>query len=244
LGADGFDVRVQSQGVSGTFNWRHPMLTRQAINSGEYLDHFESLPNLWTTERIKRSLAETMASKPAETDDVWIFAYGSLMWNPMVHFDRRPVATLHGWHRSFCLRMDIGRASPEMPGRMLALESGGHTHGVALKLSPSTLEEELRLVWIREMVLGSYRPTWAPVTLDDATQTHAIAFVADTSGEQYAIDSCVTTVAPLVSTAAGKFGSNAEYLFKLKAALDECGFHDPYIDALAGEVQRFSLCRS
>lgn len=95
------------------------MLTRQAIDSGEYLDHFESLPNLWTTDRIERSLAETMKLKPAGTGSVWIFAYGSLMWNPMVHFDRRQIATLHGWHRSFCLRMDIGRASPETSGRML-----------------------------------------------------------------------------------------------------------------------------
>jgi cation transport protein ChaC len=218
-----------------------PMLTRQAIHSGEYLDHFESLPNLWTTDRIERSLVETMSLRPVETDGVWIFAYGSLMWNPMVQFERRQIATLHGWHRSFCLRMDIGRGSPEMPGRMLALESGGHTHGVALKLSTSTMEDELRLVWIREMVLGSYKPTWAPVTLDDETKTQAIAFVADTSREQYARDSRVATVAPLVARAAGKFGSNAEYLFKLHAALSECSLRDSYIDELAGEVQRIPL---
>ena len=141
------------------------MLTRQAIDSGEYLDHFESLPNLWSTERIERSLAETIKSKPAQTRDIWIFAYGSLMWNPLVHFDDRQVATLHGWHRSFCLHMHIGRGSPEMPGRMLALEAGGHTHAVALKLASPTMAEELRLVWIREMVLGSYRPLWVPITL-------------------------------------------------------------------------------
>jgi cation transport protein ChaC len=216
------------------------MLTRQAIDSGEYLDHFESLPNLWTKDRIESSLAETMRLRPAGTDDVWIFAYGSLMWNPMVHFDRKQVATLHGWHRSFCLRMDIGRASPEMPGRMLALESGGHTHGVALKLAPATMAQELGLIWIREMVLGSYQPTWASVTLDGVTETHAIAFVADTSREQYAADSCVSTVAPLVARASGKFGSNAEYLFKLHAALKEYGLQDPYIDELAGEIQRIS----
>ncbi len=91
------------------------MLTRQAIDSGEYLDHFESLPNLWPIDRIERSLAETMKSRPAGTDDVWIFAYGSLIWNPMLHIDRRQVARLHGWHRSFCLRMDIGRARPLSP---------------------------------------------------------------------------------------------------------------------------------
>ena len=220
------------------------MLTRQAIDSGDYLEHFASLPNLWTTDRIERSLAETMKSNPAETDNVWIFAYGSLMWNPMIHFDRRQVVTLHGWHRSFCLHMDVGRASPEMPGRMLALEAGGHTQGIALKLSPSTMADELRRVWIREMVLGSYKPMWAPVTLDDATETQAITFVADTSREQYAVDSRVSTVAPLVAAAEGKFGSNAEYLFKLQAALDECSLHDVYIEALCSEVQRLVPCRS
>jgi cation transport protein ChaC len=70
------------------------MLTRQAIDSGEYLDHFESRPNLWTTDRIESSLAETLKSRPAEAGSVWIFAYGSLMWNPMVQFDRRQIATL------------------------------------------------------------------------------------------------------------------------------------------------------
>jgi cation transport protein ChaC len=220
------------------------MLTRQAIDSGEYLDHFESLPNLWSTDRIERSLAETMQSKPAQTGEVWIFAYGSLMWNPMVHFDQREIATLHGWHRSFCLRMEVGRGSPEMPGRMLALEAGGHADGVALKLASPMLAEELRLVWIREMVLGSYRPMWVPVTLADGVKTHAIAFVADTGVEQFAIDSSVSTVAPLIASAAGRFGSNADYLFKLHAALHDCRLHDPYIDALAGEVQRLLPCCS
>lgn len=220
------------------------MLTREAIDSGEYRDNFESLPNLWTTDRIERSLAETMQSKPAQTDDVWIFTYGSLMWNPMVQFDRRQAAVLHGWHRSFCLHMDIGRASPEMPGRMLALESGGHANGVAIRLAPSTMARELRLVWIREMVLGSYRPLWVPVMLDNTAETHAIAFVADTAGDQYAIDSRVSTVAPLIASAAGKFGSNAEYLFKLQTALDECRVRDPYVDALASEVRRLFLCRA
>lgn len=219
------------------------MLTRQAIHSGEYLDHFESLPNLWTADRIETSLKETLKSRPKGTGGVWIFAYGSLMWNPMVNFERRQVATLHGWHRSFCLHMEIGRASPDMPGRMLALESGGHTHGVALKLCPATMAEELRLIWIREMVLGSYTPTWAPVTLDDGTEVHAIAFVADTSREQYAADSRVATVAPLVASASGKFGSNAEYLFKLRDALKECNVRDAYVEALAGEVLRIPAGR-
>jgi cation transport protein ChaC len=93
------------------------------------------------------------------------------------------------------------------------------------------------------MVLGSYTPTWAPVTLDDGTEVHAIAFVADTSREQYAADSRVATVAPLVASASGKFGSNAEYLFKLRDALKECNVRDAYVEALAGEVLRIPTDR-
>ena len=216
------------------------MLTREAINSGAYLEHFESLPNLWTRERIQSSLTQTMEARPADAADTWIFAYGSLMWNPMVEFEKRQTAILHGWHRSFCLRMVAGRGSPENPGRMLALRPGGHTNGVALKLPDALLDDELRLIWIREMVLGSYRPTWASITLADGAETHALAFVADESREQFEPDSCVATVAPLIGTAAGKFGSNSEYLLKLREALFECGLRDSYIEELASEIERLS----
>ncbi|CAB3794594.1 gamma-glutamylcyclotransferase [Paraburkholderia fynbosensis] len=155
----------------------------------------------------------------------------------MVEFEKRQVATLHGWHRSFCLRMVAGRASLNNPGRMLALQRGSHTQGVVLKLPEATLEEELGL---REMVLGSYQPTWAPVTLDDGTETHAIAFVADESREKFEADSCVETVAPLISAASGKFGSNTEYLLKLHEALSECSVEDRYIAELANAVYRLS----
>jgi glutathione-specific gamma-glutamylcyclotransferase len=216
------------------------MLTREAIHSGAYLEHFESLPCVWKREQILDSLAETLNRRPAGAQNVWLFAYGSLMWNPALHFDTRRVATLHGWHRAFCLRMEIGRGSPETPGRMLALRPGGHTKGVALRLCAQSLEDELKLLWTREMVLGSYRPIWAAITLDDGIDTHAIAFVADESRAQFEADASVNTIAPLIAGASGAFGSNADYLMQLQSALDACGLRDPYVDALAGEVER--LC--
>ncbi|MBN3765245.1 gamma-glutamylcyclotransferase [Burkholderia sp. Ac-20365] len=217
------------------------MVTRQIIDSGAYLQHFESLPDLWTLEQIDASLEATLQARPADATSTWIFAYGSLIWNPMIEFDKRMVATLHGWQRSFCLQMTVGRASPERPGRMLALRPGGHTGGIALQLRDTASGDALRAIWIREMVLGSYRPTWAPVTLEDGSETHAIAFVADESREQFQPDSSVETVAPLIGCAAGPFGSNAEYLFMLHAALAECGVSDPYVDAIVREIERSPL---
>ncbi|AYQ90010.1 gamma-glutamylcyclotransferase [Burkholderia gladioli] len=214
------------------------MLTRHAIETGAYRQQFEAIPGLWTPERIDASLDATLRERPAGADEVWVFGYGSLIWNPAIEFAAHRVARLEGWHRSFCLRMLAGRAGCERPGRMLALEPGGETTGIALRLHAERLVDELRLVWIREMVLGSYRPTWAKVRLDDGSEAHAIAFVADPSREQYERDASVATAAPLIAQAAGPIGSNADYLFRLQAALREHGIGDAYVDALAEAVAR------
>jgi Uncharacterized protein involved in cation transport len=109
-----------------------------------------------------------------------------------------------------------------------------------LRLCRSTRDEELRILWIREMVTGAYRPTWAPVTLDDGTAVSAIAFVADTQDTQYEADANPSAIAPLMAVAAGLFGTNAEYVFKLRAALVDCELNDPYIDELASELTRMT----
>jgi cation transport protein ChaC len=217
------------------------MLTRTAIRSGAYLDCLNTLPEgtLWSVERIEASLAATLQVQPTGTD-LWVFAYGSLMWNPLLDAAEQQVATLAGWHRSFCLDITAGRASPERPGRMLALEPGGATQGIALRLDPATAQEELRLLWIREMVMGSYRPLWAPVTLMDGTTVPAIVFVADPAHPHYATDTSVATVAPLVAGASGCFGGNADYVLSLAATLAAHGLVDDHIAALAVELSRLT----
>jgi cation transport protein ChaC len=107
-----------------------------------------------------------------------------------------------------------------------------------LRLPGATLEEELRILWIREMVTGAYRPTWAAVTLDDGTQVAAIAFVAEPDSSQYESDARASAIAPSMAVATGLFGTNAEYVFKLQSALTDCGLSDPYIDELADELTR------
>jgi len=174
---------------------------------------------------------------PSSSDDVWVFAYGSLMWNPALDFDAREHAVLHGWHRSFCLRMVSGRGSPSAPGRMLAVERGGVTHGVALRLPSAVLAEELPLVWTREMVFGAYRPTWTAVTFADGRSVSAITFAADPARPQYRPDASVEVVTPLIASASGPFGSNADYVFNLRRALRGCGAYDPYIEALVAGLE-------
>ncbi|HTR10183.1 MAG TPA: gamma-glutamylcyclotransferase [Paraburkholderia sp.] len=214
------------------------MLNRDAICSGAYLESFNFLPPdiLWTQAQIDQSLAETMAKRPAG-EDVWVFAYGSLIWNPLSSYDERVAATLHGWHRSFCIRLVAGRGTPQRPGRMLALEPGGSAQGVALRLAAASLEDELRILWIREMVTGAYTPTWTTVTLATGETKPALAFVAN-GCRQYESDSSPSAIAHVIAAAQGALGSNAEYVFRLKQALADCALADAYVEEVARAIAR------
>jgi cation transport protein ChaC len=180
---------------------------------------------LWTRDRIVKSLRATMRLRP-DSADVWLFSYGSLIWNPLLYVSDSIPAELHSWHRSFCLRLIAGRGSAMTPGRMLSLEPGGKTAGLALRLHASDLEEELRLVWRREMLTGAYVPTWVQLKLHDERRVWAIAFVADPAHRLYEADASVGSVARLVAHASGPLGTNVDYVFRLKHALQRHGLSD------------------
>lgn len=217
------------------------MLTRESLINGAFLKTIESLlPEWmrWSEERIGASLRATLQGRP-DGAPVWLFAYGSLIWNPLLEIAESQPAVLEGWQRRFCIRLVSGRASQEKPGRMLALEPGGRTEGVAYRLGETQLQDELMLVWIREMVAGFYRPRWQPVTLADGSVVQAIVFVSDPSHPLYEADSTVATVAPLVSSAEGHLGSNAAYVKELHASLQNNGVHDDHIARLANALNVF-----
>ncbi|WP_336601649.1 gamma-glutamylcyclotransferase [Paraburkholderia bengalensis] len=207
--------------------------------SGAYQDAFASALGdvIWPLEKIEASLNHTLAARPAD-GGVWLFGYGSLIWNPLFEFDARRVGTLHGWHRSFCLRVVAGRGSVETPGRMLSLESGGSTDGVVLRLPADKLVEELRLIWIREMIAGAYIPTWADIILADGRKIKALVFVANCLHVYHEINSDISHIAPIIANASGSIGTNADYVRILQSSLQDCDIHDRYVDTLVDELDR------
>lgn len=213
------------------------MLTKHLITSGAYLENFADVPAemAWTLERIAQSMDQTLAARPSG-GDIWVFAYGSLIWNPLLNFAAHQGAVLHGWHRSFCMEIIAGRATPLKPGRMLALEPGGSTEGIAYRLSEEVAQDELILLWVREMPTGAYRPMWLDVELDDGRHVDALVFVALPGHPLYRQDASVEDVAHCIATAEGPMGSNADYVHKLCCALSERGITDEYIGALSAEI--------
>ena len=180
------------------------------------------------------SLAGLLGQRPAGSD-VWLFGYGSLVWNPIVRFEERRVARLHGFHRSFCLWSHVNRGSLQKPGLVLGLDAGGSCRGVAYRIGGRCALEDLRLLWRREMVLGAYEPRWAKLDCgDDSVQ--AIAFFVNRSHPCYAGRLPLETVIKTLTSARGELGTPAEYLLKTVRGLVEHGVRDPYLMELRKRV--------
>jgi cation transport protein ChaC len=186
----------------------------------------------WSDARLQASLEQVLDHAPP--GDVWIFAYGSLIWNPLFPVAEERVARVHGLHRSFCIWSRLGRGSPERPGLVLGLDRGGNCRGLALRLEERHAREELALLWRREMVTGAYRPTWVRAT-SAAGVVDAITFVADRKAEGFAGDLTEAEVARILRTGAGFLGTCSEYLAQTQAGLAARGIRDEGLERLARE---------
>jgi cation transport protein ChaC len=214
------------------------MLTREMISTGAYLQSFRDLPEqpCWSRQRIETSMREALAQRP-HGEPVWLFAYGSLIWNPLFKFEERQRATLLDWHRSFCIRLAAGRGTRDVPGRMLALKADGQTAGVAFRMGEEDLHEELWLVWVREMIHGLYRPVWGTIRLASGEIARSLAFVGNTEHDQYQSDATLEATALVIAKASGHLGSNLDYLLRLETTLAEYGIADDYVEDLAAAVR-------
>jgi len=168
--------------------------------------------------------------------DLWLFGYGSLIWNPAFDFAERRIGAINGRHRRFCLWTWLGRGSRDCPGLMLGLESGGRCTGVAYRIDADAIESELDVVWRREMLTAAYRPIWVRVRTNDGV-VPALTFAINRRHERYAGKLAITDVAERLSMACGPLGSGAEYLFNTHGHLTELGLKDRYLDQVTALVR-------
>src|SRR5258708_40082984 len=98
------------------------------------------------------ALPPEIAALLARRQPIWVFAYGSLMWNPGFAHDAAEPALLRGWHRSFCVYSHRYRGTPERPGLVLGLDRGGACPGLALRIPAAAAEAAMSYLWEREMV--------------------------------------------------------------------------------------------
>ncbi len=191
----------------------------------------------WTDAQIEASRGAVLGDWPAG-EDLWVFGYGSLMWDPAIHFAELRRAELRGHARRFCYRTLMGRGTPERPALMLSLEGGaaGSCHGLVFRIDAARLAEESAALWRREMVRGGYLPTLLPVHTPQGP-LRALVFLSNPDHPGHCGELPLTESAAIIATAAGQLGRNRDYLRQLDAQLLRLGIEDPYVHQLWAAVQ-------
>ncbi|WP_312839526.1 gamma-glutamylcyclotransferase [Pantoea piersonii] len=214
------------------------MLTRDKLSTAAPEDVFGRLgEGRYLTEEERRASLQLMLASRPEGEGIWVFAYGSLIWNPTLNFAESQRGTLKHWRRAFCMKLTAGRATGDNPGRMLALVPGDGTEGIAYRLADASLEDELMVLWKREMSTTSYVPRWEAVELANGEQVRALVFVMSQDDITFDCHYESDNVARCIARAEGPLGTNADYLARLSAALHDNRIADPYIRQLAARVQ-------
>ena len=172
-------------------------------------------------EAIRATLTE------APPNDLWVFAYGSLLWKPAFDPAESRAATVRGWHRSFCFRVARFRGTRDRPGLMMALDRGGQCHGMVLRVASGEVRDVLDALFRREIVVkpGVNVPRWLAADTPDGP-VRAIGFVVNRSSPHYAGRLAPDEAARMIATAAGHWGSCAEYLRETVAHLETLGIRD------------------
>jgi glutathione-specific gamma-glutamylcyclotransferase len=185
-------------------------------------------PNVvYHTEEDYDAVVHHLLSAHALGQDLWLFAYGSLLWKPEVDHVEERMGMAHGWHRAFRLRITRWRATEDQPGLMMALDRDGQCRGVLYRIPAATGEQNLGKLVRREMSAKppTNVPRWIRVETD-AGSVQAIAFVINRRGRVYAGKVSLEDTARLLAKACGHWGSCAEYLHKTVVHLEERGIHD------------------
>jgi cation transport protein ChaC len=172
--------------------------------------------------------------------DLWVFGYGSLIWQPGFDFVEKRLATLHGYRRAFCMASIRYRGTPEAPGLVLALDraEGGACVGVAYRVAAQGAEAVIGYLRERELISYAYDEARLPVRLDDGAEVEALAFVSNRQHPQYRGGLSLDEQAEVIARAVGPKVANTDYLLNTVESLEALGLHDPDLVELATMVRR------
>jgi cation transport protein ChaC len=169
-----------------------------------------------------------------EPRDLWVFAYGSLMWRPGFAYADAVHARLVGWGRSFCIYSRYYRGSPRRPGLVLGLDRGGACEGIAFRIPAPDVAATLNYLREREQVVSVYREALVPLTLvtTGRPEVTALAFLVERAHPSYAGQLSLAHQAQFIRGAVGRTGSNIDYLVSTLAHLQELGIRERSLERL------------
>lgn len=215
----------------------HLAKVARQVPKGEHVSRLTKLSDAEMEAVAERLVAELAGGA------FWLFAYGSLIWRPDFEHVETQRGVVHGWRRSFCLRILNWRATPDQPGLMLALQRGGACTGVAYRMPEDDPRGRMLRLLRREIVYHEDLPwlRWVTVRAPEGP-IRALVFYCAPEGDPDVERLTLDEQAQRLALAVGHVGSCAEYLYNTVSHLEALGIRDRYLWDLqarvAAEIER------
>ncbi|MEK9802941.1 MAG: gamma-glutamylcyclotransferase [Curvibacter sp.] len=170
-------------------------------------------------------------------DDLWIFGYASLIWRPDFDYEERRTAHVRGWHRALRMWSRINRGTPEQPGLVFALLTGGSCHGMVFRVRQAQVHDVLHTLWAREMPTGVYDPRWLRCETAHGPVS-ALAFTLSRRSPNYTGSLSPDQYRHIFTHAHGRYGSTHDYARQTYDSLRAHGIRDRALEALLAHAPR------
>jgi len=218
-----------------------PILTREKLLSGEIerLVH-DSQNNIERMTDDQRAELVDQTLSALSNSELWVFGYGSLIWNPALNYEEKRRCSIQGFEKKFCFWTTLSRGTVERPGLMMGLVEGDSCNGVAFRIDAKNAATELDVLFRREMPHYIYKPTWVEAQCVEKNKTFkTLTFVVDTENQRFVDNLSIEKTVRIIATAQGPLGRNCDYLFLLSEKMHELGFAEPELEDLVCRVKEF-----
>ena len=215
------------------------MLTREDLENDTLRKnrelHLRSLPLIPESEFV--ASYETILAKWKPAEDLWVFGYGSLIWRPDFDFAERRPATVHGWHRALKMWSRINRGTPERPGLVFGLLTGGCCRGVVFRVAREHGAGILEKLWSREMATAVYDPRWLTAHTP-AGPVRALAFTLSRKSPSHTGELSAEEYRAIFAFACGIYGTTHDYAHRTLEELRRHDIRDRNLERLLRLLQR------
>lgn len=178
-------------------------------------------------------MAETLTDWRAqgERPDLWVFGYASLVWRPEFEAAESRPGRVHGHHRGLQMWSRVNRGTPECPGLVFALLSGGSCDGLALRVPHEQVEALMPRLWAREMPNPVYDPKWLRVQTPQGS-VRALAFTLSRRSPSFTGQLTPERYRDIFSRSCGRYGTTLDYARRTFEGLKAHGIHDHALEKL------------
>ena len=169
--------------------------------------------------------------------DLWIFGYASLIWRPDFDYTERRAAKVHGWHRALKMWSRINRGTPECPGLVFGMLSGGSCRGMVFRVDKAHAQQVMINLWQREMPTGVYDPRWLTCQTPQGPVS-ALAFTLSRKSPNHTGELPDHEYRRIFDEACGRYGTTRDYAQATYDELRKHGIHDRALARLIALAQK------